>query len=59
MSVLTHDCNVIKFQLAIPSNSKYYHENLPLNNLHKEFYLELIHTLNFLKIEIKGTLICS
>ena len=34
VSVLTHDCNVIKFQRSIPSYFKYYHENPPPNHSH-------------------------
>ena len=39
MSVLTHDCNVIKSQRLIPSYFKYYHENLPPNHSHKDIFL--------------------
>ena len=35
VSVLTHDCNVIKSQRLIPSYFKYYHENSPPNHSHK------------------------
>ena len=39
VSVLIHDCNVIKSQLSTPSYFKYYHENLPPNHLHKDIFL--------------------
>ena len=39
VSVLTHDCNVIKSQRSIPSYFKYYHENSPSNNSHKDVFL--------------------
>ena len=39
VSVLTHDCNVIKSQRSIPSYFKYYHENLPQNHSHKDVFL--------------------
>ena len=39
VSVLTHDCNVIKSQRSIPSYFKYYHENPPPNHSHKHVYL--------------------
>ena len=39
MSVLTHDCNVIKSQRSIRSLFKYYHENLPANHFHKDVFL--------------------
>ena len=35
VSVLTHDCNLIKSQRSIPSFFKYYHENPPPNHSHK------------------------
>ena len=40
MSVLTHDCNVIKSQRSIPSYFKYYHENPPPNHSHKDIFLK-------------------
>ena len=39
VSVLTHDCNVIKFQRSNPSFFKYYHENPPANDFHKDVFL--------------------
>ena len=36
VSVLTHDCNVIKSKRFIPSYFKYYHENLSPNHSHKD-----------------------
>ena len=39
MSVLTHDCKVIKSQRSIPSYFKYYHENSPPNHSHKGVFL--------------------
>ena len=39
VSVLTHDCNVLKFQRSILSFFKYYHENLPFNHSHKDVFL--------------------
>ena len=39
VSVLTHDCNVIKSQRSIPSYFKYYHENSPPNHSHKDIFL--------------------
>ena len=39
MSVLTHDCNVIKSQRSIPSLFKYYHNNSPPNHSHKNVFL--------------------
>ena len=39
VSVLTHDCNVIKSQRSIPSYFKYYHENSPPNHSHKNIFL--------------------
>ena len=38
VSVLTHDCNVIKSQRSIPF-IKYYHENPPANHFHKDAFL--------------------
>ena len=58
VSVLTHDCNVIKSQRLIPLYFKYYHENSPPNLSHKDVFLDLIHTLKLLKIEGKLTIIC-
>ena len=40
MSVLTHDCNVIKSQRSIPLLFKYYHDNSPPNNSHKDVFLK-------------------
>ena len=40
VSVLTHDCNVIKSQRSIPSLFKYYHENSPPNHSHKDVFLK-------------------
>ena len=39
MSVLPHDCNVIKSQRSIPSLFKYYYENPPANHFHKDIFL--------------------
>ena len=39
VSVLTHDCNVIKSQRAISSLFKYYHNDSPLNHSHKNVFL--------------------
>ena len=39
VSVLTHVCNVIKSLRSIPSLFKYYHENPPANNFHKDLFL--------------------
>ena len=39
VSVLTHDCNVIKSQRSVPSYFKYYQENSPHNHSHKHIYL--------------------
>ena len=40
VSVLTHDCNIIKsLILSIPSLFKYYHENPPANHSHKDIFL--------------------
>ena len=39
VSVLTHNCNVIKSQRSIPSLFKYYHENPPANHFHKDVVL--------------------
>ena len=39
VSVLIHDCNVIKFQRSIPSYFKYYHENSPINHSDKDVFL--------------------
>ena len=39
VSVLIHDCNVIKSQRSIPAYFKYYHENSPPNHLHKNVFL--------------------
>ena len=39
VSILTHDCNVIKSQRSIPSMFKYYHENPPTNHFHKDVFL--------------------
>ena len=58
VSVLTHDCNVIKSQCEIPSIFKCYHDISPPNHSHKDVFLELIHTLKLLKIEQKSTMIC-
>ena len=59
VSVLIHDCNVIKSQRSIPSwiniITTFRH---PIMRL-KMFFLELIHTLKLLKIEEKLTMICS
>ena len=59
VSVLTHDCNVIKSQSTIPSGFKYYYNNSPPNHSHKDVCLELIYTLKILKIEGKSIMICS
>ena len=40
VSVLTHYCNIIKSQRSILSYFKYYHDNLPLNHLHKHIFLK-------------------
>ena len=59
VSVLTHDCNVIKSQCKIYSVlniiTTFHHTNTRI----KMFFLELIHTLKLLKIEQKSTIICS
>ena len=39
VSVLTHDCNVIKSQRSIYSFFKYYYENPPANHFHKNVFL--------------------
>ena len=39
VSVLTHDCNVIKSQRSIPSFVKYYHEKQPAIHFHKDVFL--------------------
>ena len=39
VSVLTHDCNLIKSQRLIPSYFKYYHETSPPNHSHKDVFL--------------------
>ena len=39
VSVLTHDCNVIKSQRSIPSLFKYNHENPPANHFYNEVFL--------------------
>ena len=39
VSVLTHDCNVIKSQRSIPFFFKWYHENPPANHFHKDVFL--------------------
>ena len=39
VSVLTHDCNVIKSQRSILSLFKYYHNNSPPNHSHKDAFL--------------------
>ena len=39
VSVLIHDCNVIKSQRSIPSYFKYYHENSIPNHSHKDVFL--------------------
>ena len=39
VSVLTHDCNVIKSQRSIHYFFKYYHENPPANHSHKDIFL--------------------
>ena len=38
VSVLTHYCNVIKFQCAIPSVFKYYHNISPPNHSHRDVF---------------------
>ena len=59
VSVLTHDCNIIKSQRSI---------HLFLNIITKIckeiirikiFFFEIIHTLSLLKIDVKLTLLCS
>ena len=40
VTVLTHDCNIIKSQRSIYSFFKYYHENPPANHLHKDIFLQ-------------------
>ena len=39
VSVLTHNCNIIKSQRLIPSYFKYYHENSQPNHSHKDVFL--------------------
>ena len=39
LSVLSHDCIVIKSQHSIPSYFKYNHENSPPNNSHKIVFI--------------------
>ena len=39
VSVLTHDCNVIKSQRLFSLYFKYYHKNLPPNNSAKDIFL--------------------
>ena len=39
VSVLTHDCNVIKSQCTIPSVFKYYHNISLVNHSHKDVFL--------------------
>ena len=39
VSVLTHDCNIIKSLRPIPSFFKYYHENPPDSHLQKDILL--------------------
>ena len=39
VSVLTHDCNVIKSQCTIPSVFKYYHNISPPNHSQKDVFL--------------------
>ena len=40
VSVLTHDCNVIKSQRSIPSLFNYYHNNSPPYHSHKDLFLK-------------------
>ena len=40
VSVLTHNCNVITSQCAIPLVFKYYHNNSPSNHLHKFVFVK-------------------
>ena len=42
VSVLIHDCNVIKSHRSIPLYFKYYHENSPPNHSHKD----VVHRTN-------------
>ena len=39
MSVLAHDCNLIKFKHTIPSVFKYYYNNLSPNHSNKDVFL--------------------
>ena len=59
VSVLTHDCNVIKSQRLILFYSniitKIRQPIIPI----KIFFFEIIHTLRLLKIDVKLTLLCS
>ena len=59
VSVLTHDCNVIKSQRSISPLFKYYHENPPANHFHKDVSSVIIHTLRPVKTEEKLTIMCS
>ena len=59
VSVLTHDCNIIKSQRSIPSFS-----NIITKIRHPIiriiiFFFEIIHTLRHLKIDVKLTVLCS
>ena len=59
VSVLTHDCNVIKSQRSISSFSniitRIRQPIIPINM----FSFAIIHTLRLLKIEVKSTILCS
>ena len=49
VSVLTHDCNVIKSQRLIPSYFKYYHGNLQPNHSHKDVFFRTKSHIETLK----------
>ena len=59
VSVLTHDCNIIKSNCTMFSVFKYYHNISPPNHSHKDVFIRTNSYIKLLKIERKSTMICS
>ena len=59
VSVLTHDCNVIKSQCTIPSVFKYYQNISPPNHLLKDAFLRTNSYIETLEDRAKINYVCS
>ena len=58
ISVLTHDCNIIKSQRSIPIFSNIITKIRQPIICNKIIFFKIIHTMRLLKIDVKVTLLC-